>query len=52
MGPNGWSYISSLSDEERNKILDPFREDENYIGYNEEADKQARDIVAEIINQL
>jgi dienelactone hydrolase len=52
MGPNGWSYISSLSDEERNKILDPFREDENYIGYNEEADKQARDIVAKIINQL
>jgi len=52
MGPNGWSYISLLSDEEKNKILDPFREDENYIGYNEEADKQAREIVARIINQL
>ncbi len=40
MGPNGWSYISLLSEEERNKILDPFREDENYIGYNEEADRK------------
>ena len=52
MGPNGWSYISLLSEEERNKILDPFREDENYIGYNEEADKQAREIVSKIISQL
>lgn len=52
MGPNGWSYISLLSEKERNKILDPFREDENYIGYNEEADKQAREIVSKIISQL
>ena len=52
MGPNGWSYISQLSKNERDIILDPYREDENYIGYNQKADKEARKILAKIISEL
>ena len=52
MGPNGWSYISLLSKDEIDKIFDPHREDANYIGYNKKADKEARDIINEIISNL
>ena len=52
MGPNGWSYVSLLSDSEKDKLLDPHREDANYIGYNKKADKEARDIMANIISNL
>lgn len=52
MGPNGWSYISQLSKNERDIILDPYREDENYIGYNQKTDKEARKILAKIICEL
>ena len=52
MGPNGWSYISLLSESEKDKILEPHREDSNYIGYNKTADKEARNIMAKIISEL
>jgi len=52
MGPNGWSYISQLSENEIDIILDPYREDENYIGYNQKTDKEARKILAKIISEL
>jgi dienelactone hydrolase len=52
MGPNGFSYISLLSDSEKDKILDTHREDSNYIGYNKKADEKARKIMAKIISEL
>jgi hypothetical protein len=52
MGPNGWSYISLLKDNEKDKLLDPYREDTNYIGYNKKADSEARDIIVRIISEL
>ena len=52
MGPNGWSYISLLNDNEKDKLLDPFREDTNYIGYNKKTDNEARDIIVRIISEL
>ena len=52
MGPNGWSYVSLLSESEKDKILEPHREDSNYIGYNKKADEKARNIMAKIISEL
>ncbi len=52
MGPNGWSYISLLSEEEINQLLDPYRVEDNFIGYNKKADDEARNVISQIINNL
>ena len=51
-GPNGWSYFSIMDEEERDEILDPYREDANYIGYNKEADEASREIIKALIASL
>jgi hypothetical protein len=51
-GPNGWSYFSLMDEEVRDEILDPYREDANYIGYNKEADEASREIIKALIASL
>jgi len=51
-GPNGWSYFSLMNEEERDEILEPDRQDANYIGYNKKADLASREIIKELLLNL
>lgn len=51
-GPNGFSYFSLMDEKERDEILEPDRQDANYIGYNKKADLAAREIIKELLSNL
>ena len=41
-----------MDENERDEILEPDRQDANYIGYNRKADLAAREIIKELLSNL
>jgi hypothetical protein len=41
-----------MDEKERDEILEPDRQDANYIGYNKKSDLAAREIIKELLSDI